>query len=503
MQSIHSLGLVPVAAAATLGPVDLDQSAAFPLISELSLNDQSAVFPMPSSIQESSTRRTAWYGDEPVSPQAVKNLGSDRHASQYRQPVRFEPQHADEPYGYAQESKRATSFHDRRRNDTANQPQTVVLSKIELGQDVRTTVMLRNLPNMVDTVALKEMLDHTSKGHYDFTYLRVDFSNNCNVGYAFINFVRPEFITHFVKHRVGRPWKCFGSKKIAEVSYATIQGQDCLVAKFRNSSVMQEFSGFRPKVFYNVDSTDIPVGKEPGDEAPFPEPDNPSKLQRSLDNAQTAGLYPPRAGQQAREERRYRSQWDRGNPRAVAEELQFAQHTRSSEQFVEEPQMVPVTIWVDPRHQNAVNISRNEQCLRGQSDLQLSHRGDRRDDRQYNTGFRGSDFHGDHRGNLHDSYSGPSPHTYRDHSCDGRRNAGYRDEQQHRQRGSYHGERGGFRGQQRDDFQSRRDFFTSRPQYGPRDDGPRPQYGPRDNNARSRNQMSKPSRSQSYYDDEY
>lgn len=313
-----------------------------------SMVPEPTMFPMPSSVEESSTRRTAWNGNNPVHPRALKNAVSDREAaercaSDYDQS--FEPSRARQTATSAR--PRLPAFNDRRQNDMSNQPQAVVLSRIEMGQDVRTTVMLRNLPDMVDTAALKAMLDQTSRGHYDFTYLRVDFSNNCNVGYAFINFVRPEFIANFSHHRVGRPWSIFRSKKIAEISYATIQGQDCLIAKFRNSSVMQEFHGFRPKVFYNVDSMDIPSDKQPGDEAPFPAPDNQSKLQRSLDNAQTAGLYPPRAGQQAREERRYRSQFDRGNPRAVAEEAEYAQ-------FQATPQMVPVTIWVDPRHQNVV-----------------------------------------------------------------------------------------------------------------------------------------------------
>jgi hypothetical protein len=53
----------------------------------------------------------------------------------------------------------------------------------------------------------------------------------------------------------------------------------------------------------------------------FPAPDNWSKVKRSVDNAQHIGLFPPRAGQQTRDEqRRRRSQYDRGTPRAQAEE---------------------------------------------------------------------------------------------------------------------------------------------------------------------------------------
>jgi hypothetical protein len=39
--------------------------------------------------------------------------------------------------------------------------------------------MLRNIPNKVDQAMLKEIVDESSFGKYDFMYLRIDFSNNC------------------------------------------------------------------------------------------------------------------------------------------------------------------------------------------------------------------------------------------------------------------------------------------------------------------------------------
>jgi len=211
----------------------------------------------------------------------------------------------------------------------------VDIMKIVLGQDVRTTVslptylmlhlliatqiMLRNIPNRVDQESLKKLLDQTSKGAYDFMYLRIDFANNCNVGYAFINFVDPLSIVPFAKARSGQKWNLFHSDKVAEISYASeyyitnfsssltvllaIQGRDCLVQKFRNSSVMCERPAFRPKVcslsplifvyltFLQLYKTG--PGPDAGQEEPFPLPDNESKLRRSLDNAETVGLYKP------------------------------------------------------------------------------------------------------------------------------------------------------------------------------------------------------------------
>lgn len=190
----------------------------------------------------------------------------------------------------------------------------VDIERIRQGVDVRTTIMLRNIPNKIDQAMLKEIVDDTSRGKYDFMYLRIDFANNCNVGYAFINFEDPYHIIDFVKARAGHRWNRFNSDKVAEVSYATIQGKDCLVQKFRNSSVMLEHHSFRPKIFHTT-------GPMAGEEEAFPGPDNPSKMRRSVENAEHVGLFAPRAGQHFRDEqRRRRSQYDRGTRLAEMED---------------------------------------------------------------------------------------------------------------------------------------------------------------------------------------
>jgi len=73
----------------------------------------------------------------------------------------------------------------------------VSVEKIRAGLDVRTTIMLRNIPNRIDQAMLKSIVDQTSHGKYDFMYLRIgkktslcllrtiktdqqlDFTNNC------------------------------------------------------------------------------------------------------------------------------------------------------------------------------------------------------------------------------------------------------------------------------------------------------------------------------------
>ncbi|KAI5849420.1 RNA recognition motif 2-domain-containing protein [Morchella snyderi] len=161
------------------------------------------------------------------------------------------------------------------------------LERIARGLDTRTTVMLRNIPNKVDQQTLKDYVDTTSKGLYNFLYLRIDFRNICNVGYAFINFIDPLDIIDFVKEKSGTRWNKFNSEKVLDVTYANIQGIDQLVEKFRNSSVMDQDPSYRPKLFHSS-------GPLTGTEKEFPPANNILKKCRSISAAQQIGLFAPK-----------------------------------------------------------------------------------------------------------------------------------------------------------------------------------------------------------------
>ena len=68
------------------------------------------------------------------------------------------------------------------------------VSRIEEGEDQRTTVMVKNIPNKYTQRNLLDLIDTTYAGAYDFFYLPIDFKNKCNLGYAFINFRQPSSI---------------------------------------------------------------------------------------------------------------------------------------------------------------------------------------------------------------------------------------------------------------------------------------------------------------------
>lgn len=67
-----------------------------------------------------------------------------------------------------------------------------------------------------------QTLNKKFKGKFDFFYLPIDFYNDCNVGYAFINFVNLDDIESFYETFHGKKWGKFNSDKICKIYYARI-----------------------------------------------------------------------------------------------------------------------------------------------------------------------------------------------------------------------------------------------------------------------------------------
>lgn len=104
----------------------------------------------------------------------------------------------------------------------------------------KTTLMIRNIPNKYTKELMLETIDVKFKGSYDFFYLPIDFKNNCNVGYAFINFKDLKFIEPFYKHFNETKWPIFNSEKICSIKYARLQGKEECEKHFRDSSLMKQ-----------------------------------------------------------------------------------------------------------------------------------------------------------------------------------------------------------------------------------------------------------------------
>ncbi|KAK1259194.1 hypothetical protein QJS04_geneDACA020029 [Acorus gramineus] len=109
--------------------------------------------------------------------------------------------------------------------------------------DPRTTVMIRNVPNMftkenmldlldkhcleenmklAESVALGEA-DPGARSEFDFFYLPMDFRTGHNLGYAFVNLTNPTATWKLCVAINGRRLDPLGSRKICEITFARIQ----------------------------------------------------------------------------------------------------------------------------------------------------------------------------------------------------------------------------------------------------------------------------------------
>ncbi|CAD8124593.1 unnamed protein product [Paramecium sonneborni] len=131
-------------------------------------------------------------------------------------------------------------FKNKRRYEPQIQTTQYQIKLDQIPADQRTTLMIRNIPNKYTQPMLLENMDINHKDKYDFFYLPIDFTNKCNVGYAFINFLDQKFIPKFFIEFHGKKWKLFNSDKICEITYARIQGVEQLQGHFQYSTIMQE-----------------------------------------------------------------------------------------------------------------------------------------------------------------------------------------------------------------------------------------------------------------------
>ena len=113
----------------------------------------------------------------------------------------------------------------------------VDLDRIE--QSKKTTLMIKNIPNKYSKQLLLEEINARFAGKYDFFYLPMDFQNNCNLGYAFINFVCLKAIRDFYQQFHGQKWNQFNSDKICQIKYARIQGKEEFEEHLKESTTMK------------------------------------------------------------------------------------------------------------------------------------------------------------------------------------------------------------------------------------------------------------------------
>ena len=109
------------------------------------------------------------------------------------------------------------------------------LDNILKGIDKRTTIMIRHIPNKYSYHDLLEEINMVCKDNYDFLYLPLDSENNCNLGYAFINFINPLHIIYFYNAFKSRKWLHYNSYKECDLSFAKYQGKNELTSNIERN----------------------------------------------------------------------------------------------------------------------------------------------------------------------------------------------------------------------------------------------------------------------------
>jgi hypothetical protein len=125
-------------------------------------------------------------------------------------------------------------------NFTRNQEVNYNINLDKIYEEQKTTLFIKNIPNKYTKKMMMEEFDKKFKDSYDFFYLPIDFNNNCNMGFAFINFIDIKFIKPFFNELSGKKWKRFKSLKVCEIKYARIQGRDKCLVHFNKSTLMKQ-----------------------------------------------------------------------------------------------------------------------------------------------------------------------------------------------------------------------------------------------------------------------
>ena len=125
-----------------------------------------------------------------------------------------------------------------KRNNNENFEYKLYLINIDniiKGIDNRTTVMIRHIPNRYTYQNLIDEINVVCKNKYDFLYLPIDSENNCNLGYAFINFINSLHIIHFYHVFKSRKWLYFNSFKECDLTFAKYQGKNELISNIEKN----------------------------------------------------------------------------------------------------------------------------------------------------------------------------------------------------------------------------------------------------------------------------
>jgi hypothetical protein len=81
-----------------------------------------------------------------------------------------------------------------------------------------------------------EEINEYFKDKYDLFYLPIDYANNCNLGFAFINFIDPMHVIAFYDKYRGKKWKKFNSEKVKLINKFILRYVNWLFLNFKEKN---------------------------------------------------------------------------------------------------------------------------------------------------------------------------------------------------------------------------------------------------------------------------
>ncbi len=125
--------------------------------------------------------------------------------------------------------------------DDERKKYVININDIIIDKDMRTTLMIKNIPSHISQVDLLDKINKNYSSAYNFFYLPIDFNKKINAGYAFINFKTSKSIINFFLEFDNKPWDFVNNQnKICYLSYARIQGFRSICEHFQKSNIMKQ-----------------------------------------------------------------------------------------------------------------------------------------------------------------------------------------------------------------------------------------------------------------------
>ena len=107
----------------------------------------------------------------------------------------------------------------------------ISLEKIEKGEDKRTSIIIKNIPNSINKEYINEIL--LGVGNINYLYLPFDKYSNKNLGFAYVNVVNYRSIILLYNKLKEYKFDKFKMKKHIEIYYSKIQGKKELTKMFK------------------------------------------------------------------------------------------------------------------------------------------------------------------------------------------------------------------------------------------------------------------------------